>query len=597
MPTVPIAQRTQTLNPLPASRQSNTTARSLSADAFGAGLGRAADQIGDLTDQRVAEQMRLDNEARAMEIDNQFRAELNDLLSNPQTGYYQARGRAAYFGYNDVQKKVGELRRKHLNGTNNQAVQAMLQRSINSRADSALQDIGGHAGRERRSWLSTTYKLNSESNLNDGVSNYNNEKLRRQSLQAGISAIRNQASMEGIDPTLLEESYRSQFHTAVIEAMMVHSPDQAEQYYKDHEKEILGETQTKVRKALEASTAKEREQSIVEEAIGRNKGNYRQAISWVRKNYKGKDEDGAIARLKARQSEFEHNLDRGRSEAYKAAQSLLAGDQGKEIRVFEDLPLRLRDAMGGDHQLAIKKAIADRFKPGKKRDDIGVWRKITGQLEDGEITPKQAEEAITVANDAGLIKDATAKTLIAGFRGEDDVSETDLKGLYDLYHSGSWKDNQEDYLAFNTRMRQWAKQSGRGDYEALRPQAALLAQKGTVPGMFFASTVTRREALDTNRINEFQPNIPDNEVGMVDQSRQYLGLTVNTADRADYYARWYQQAQSFLNRINEPADPLAIAAYVAMLQKGAAPTRSNFAIALRAAAKDVQSNRPVGSGE
>lgn len=240
-------------------------ARELPATAFGDGgaalrsLGKVAGEISTFFD-----------EASAREATVQFEREKNKLFADPESGYFNLKGKAAFEGQQAAIQSLDDLKKRYAEGLKS----PRARRAFEAIADRHITDGRGrimtHASNGLRLWETETNKAQVENTIENASIYWNDEKSLSVQRQLGRDSVRAAAEMEGIDGDALKErleTFDSSFASAAISAALAQSPDAAEAALKKHGDLLEGDARVKLQNAIDTKRRIDDNRLISEEAV------------------------------------------------------------------------------------------------------------------------------------------------------------------------------------------------------------------------------------------------------------------------------------------------------------------------------------------
>jgi len=255
---IQVTETTQTLRPAPNAYQRSTA----TAAAFGANEATGLQQAGQGIQRGVAaigaeieKNRAIENEARAKELDSQFGNEARDLLFNPQTGYFQKRGRDAVEAQKEASEAIDKLREKYEAMASEGDQRTILSSVLKQRGERALDSVIKHAGNERLIWSQSAGEARAKTALNDAAAYFNDPQRVKLEQARGESEIATANAHLGPDVVNQKlAAYRSDLHRGVLAQLMVDDPLKAQSYFDANVAQFDGGTQTVLRAQLKEAT-------------------------------------------------------------------------------------------------------------------------------------------------------------------------------------------------------------------------------------------------------------------------------------------------------------------------------------------------------
>lgn len=216
MPTVPTIRRGVALTGVPSARQS----ASAPAEAFGAGVGEALGQAGQLAAQ-IAQKERIEvEEAQLAELDRNLKGIETELLFDSENGALNKQGRNA-FGIEptvlgEFDKRTGKFGMEIKSDRVRRAYEALVQK----RREDINRSLERHVAAQSEAYKQHQYESSAEASIISGSQFYNDpERIAREQLR-GSEMIRRLADKKGLDSDVAVLSYNSKFHSAIVDAAL-----------------------------------------------------------------------------------------------------------------------------------------------------------------------------------------------------------------------------------------------------------------------------------------------------------------------------------------------------------------------------------------
>lgn len=194
------------------SRGPRATAQSLNLQPLAQGISDISGAAVDISN-RI-------NTTSAEEALNGFEKSKNDILFNPDTGYYNSQGRNAYDTASDTSKAIEELKNQHGDGLNSQARQ-MFNEVADKHILRSNVDISRHSAKGLRAWEVATIESQVENTMENATLYWNNPKDLKVQRILGEQAIHDSAELTGIGSEATNEklqTYRSKFMVGAVTA-------------------------------------------------------------------------------------------------------------------------------------------------------------------------------------------------------------------------------------------------------------------------------------------------------------------------------------------------------------------------------------------
>ena len=198
----------------------------------------------------------------AEEALNRFEKAKNNVLFNPDNGYYNTQGRDAYDNATEAQQSLEKLKNEFGDGLNAQSRQM-----FNSVADKHLirsnVDISKHSAQGLRVWEITTIESQVENTMENAALYWNNPKDLKVQRIIGEEAILDSAELTGIGPEATAEklqTYRSKFMVSAIDAATVQSSAEGQKLLDENKDMLEGPDKVNLQKDIDTKKKAEETQ-------------------------------------------------------------------------------------------------------------------------------------------------------------------------------------------------------------------------------------------------------------------------------------------------------------------------------------------------
>lgn len=171
-----------------------------SPQAFGSDIASGLQQLAaggaDLGEVFAANAVKMQAEDNQAKVDDQITSYMNaqnDLLYNPENGFYTKQGKNAVDAYPDTKQAMFKLRETMSGALPNEATQHMFDRATQQQLAFNLGNVSSHAAKERKTWLVSSLDASMEEAANTAGLNYDDPAAT----EAGLATIREQAVKKG----------------------------------------------------------------------------------------------------------------------------------------------------------------------------------------------------------------------------------------------------------------------------------------------------------------------------------------------------------------------------------------------------------------
>lgn len=207
------------------------TARGADADAFGAGIAKAVQGLGQSIGQtaqpvdRMALQLQAeDNERQAKDLDNQFSAFVRDYTLG-DGGFYTKKGEAAIAAGPRVQEDIEKKRQELLGKAPNKRVRDMFDLSSSSRANTTYDKAAGYILQERNAANNATAQTRIFEATQDAAAAYNDDKQLNRSQAIIENEVNALGELNGWSPEIIAskiQTERTNMYSQAIRSAMKH---------------------------------------------------------------------------------------------------------------------------------------------------------------------------------------------------------------------------------------------------------------------------------------------------------------------------------------------------------------------------------------
>jgi len=241
--------------------QTQTAAQPLaSADtprgAFGEGIAQGVGQLGDAMQQmgqRIAT-------TEAEEALVKFERDKNDMLFNPEKGYFNTQGRNAFDGADPTVKSIEELKTKYSDSLSQNA-RILFDKTAENHVTRTKAEISRHASQGLKAWEVSTLEAQVENTIESAALYWNDENAVRLQNTLGRQAITDAANMQGLSAEALNErlqTYDSSFARAAVEAATMNSSAKGKELLDKFDKRLEGQDKVKLQSMIATKTASEK---------------------------------------------------------------------------------------------------------------------------------------------------------------------------------------------------------------------------------------------------------------------------------------------------------------------------------------------------
>lgn len=246
---------------------SQPLAQSAPAAAFG---GDVAKGLSDVAKVSFDIKQRIDTTS-AEEASLNFEREKNDILFNPDKGYFNTSGRDAYDKSTDTTKAIEKLKLKYGETLNPQA-KMLFDGVADKHIEKTRVGVAQHASKGMKAWEVATIKAEVENSVENASLYWGDSKELSVQRERGLAAIRDSARLEGIpleSATFNEQvqTFNSTYSSAAVSAALMQGSGAAKELMTKLDKTLEGPDKIKLQKAIEAKQKVEKTQADAQAAV------------------------------------------------------------------------------------------------------------------------------------------------------------------------------------------------------------------------------------------------------------------------------------------------------------------------------------------
>jgi len=240
-----------------------------SAEAFGGGIGRAMQglgdtlaQAGDVANKHALAFQDLNNETEARQATTDYQNRLRvmgfgDPATPDQPGYFALKGQAAFNGAKPTIEGAQKSRDEILNKLPNSVARRMAQTAMDVHLDTFADNVSRGAANGRIEWMTGVHQASIEAYKNQAQDNYNDPAqvnvaiamAKREAL--GLSELEFKSPEE---TQLAQQKVESSIRVGIVDRMLTDNPLGARDYYDKHMASIMPENRAKVEKEIKSAT-------------------------------------------------------------------------------------------------------------------------------------------------------------------------------------------------------------------------------------------------------------------------------------------------------------------------------------------------------
>lgn len=244
--------------------------RAPSASTFGVAernegaIGQAAANLGNAFTQ-IAEQAR---KVRAEENLVEFQRARNEVLMNPETGYYNTRGRDAYEGRDATIENLQKMSRQRADAIQDPVAREMFTTAANSLLMQDEQQTMEFAARNFDAWQKAVSQQRVEVSLNDAMRNWRNPEQLAIDFELGKQSIMDANQGMGTEYINAEiNQYAGSFYRGVVEAAINSSVSEGEAMMAEFKGHLDANVEAQLRDRLDNKKEVEESQFYASTAV------------------------------------------------------------------------------------------------------------------------------------------------------------------------------------------------------------------------------------------------------------------------------------------------------------------------------------------
>lgn len=244
-------------------------AQSAPAGAFGGAVTSGLQQLGDAAlqmNERIAT-------TEAEEALVQFERDKNDVLFNPEKGYFNSQGRDAFDGAQPTVKSIEELKTKYSDSLS-QSARTLFDKAAGNHVTRAQLEINRHAAQGFKAWEVSTLEAQVENTIESASLYWNDSNAMKLQNVIGRQAITDAAKMQGLSAEATNErlqTYDSSFARAAVEAATMTSATKGKELLSEFDKRLEGQDKIKLQSMIASKGAAEKTKADASYALIKSK--------------------------------------------------------------------------------------------------------------------------------------------------------------------------------------------------------------------------------------------------------------------------------------------------------------------------------------
>ena len=148
----------------------------------------------------------------------QFEREKNSLMFDPESGYFNSKGRVAMDGASVANNSMLELQKKYVESLDNEQSRQLFTKASDVHITRSQQSVLRHAADNKRVYEIAVQSDRQENAIEGGVLHWNNNEEMNFHEELGVDSIHLQSEITGVDPTEKLQTFRSTFALGAIDA-------------------------------------------------------------------------------------------------------------------------------------------------------------------------------------------------------------------------------------------------------------------------------------------------------------------------------------------------------------------------------------------
>lgn len=375
---------------------------------FGAGVGQAVSNIGNLAMQNAAQMKAKDDEAKVKEATNELRRRLNERAYLDEDAYYNRRGIEAYETFNPMLEEFNSIRDEVAGNLGVGRQQELFSALSEGFITNEHQAMSRHAAVERTNWLNGQDEAVITQAQQDGSLRYLDNQIYVDQINGTIAnlAARNGWSPEEV--SIKRNQAVSDLHVNALDNLVTKSPSVARDYFEARKGEILPELYDDIEARLKANESAVWVQDQAE-AIKSVGGTRTDRLGQVNQATDDPDRRRLLRAQVEADFQQEKIADQEMAvDAYSNAYNMIVDSQGPRINLaqFAVIYEEQWNAMTPAQKASIEGALRD--PTATPQNDLEAINQVQGMIADGR--GYDAREFII--NNQGLFTNSKATSLI-----------------------------------------------------------------------------------------------------------------------------------------------------------------------------------------
>lgn len=237
-------------------------------DQFGAGIGRAIQQAGQVGMEFAEKQQNYTNELYANDAATKGMRSLNDAWDD----YGNNRGRAAHDALPGFQDRIEKIYHDTLDDAPNDQAKSLLSKSMRYMADSYLRNGQSHATSQLNQWRDQSTKDHATELMNQAALAVNDPPRMKGFIEAGAEEWRNWSREHSLDADSTDSTvrkYKGQaYHSIIAERIASGDLKSAQQIFADHAEEMDAGSRVTVERLMNPVIKTQRLNAVIDHLLG-----------------------------------------------------------------------------------------------------------------------------------------------------------------------------------------------------------------------------------------------------------------------------------------------------------------------------------------
>lgn len=198
-----------------------------------------------------------------------FERAKNDLMFNPDNGYFGTKGRAAYDSAKSTKEQLSKLRQQYVDSLEDPEARREFERVSASSMTGALADIDRHASSGLESWHVSTLQGQQEQAIDNSALYWNQPDTLAQQYEVGRRAVVDAGTLVGKSAAEIQadqKNFSSTFYRGAIGSAALTDVPQAKELLKSHTKLMTSQDLIAARRLIQTAERKQETQRVATES-------------------------------------------------------------------------------------------------------------------------------------------------------------------------------------------------------------------------------------------------------------------------------------------------------------------------------------------